>query len=119
MKRVISNSTQNVYAMANLDAKNTGLKCIIWVDSFGARRNGKHSKPRVKLEQGKYSASVLVSDNPVILAQTNNIPHSVEANFKDAMKYIARNSDLFLDHYYNKLTDADLMFALKERGELK
>lgn len=29
MKRVISNSTQNVYAMANLDAKNTGLKCII------------------------------------------------------------------------------------------
>ena len=116
MKRLVR--PDNVFAMANLSPKLTGLDCVIWVDSMGSSRSVQHSVPRVKVEKDGFEISVSIEPRPRILAKSTNIPHSVMKEFRKAVKYVATNYDLFIKHYNDSdfsYSDSDLMFDLRDR----
>ena len=121
MKRVIR-ELEDVFGMANLVPRRTGLSCYIWSDGTGEARNVPHSVPRVKLKKDNYKVSVSIEPVPRILAGPSNIPHNVMTSFKEAMEYVGRNYDLFLKHYNNgdDLYDDDcLTNDLRSRGDFK
>lgn len=121
MKLVIR-ELENVFGMSNLVPKRTGLSCEIWSDGTGESRNVPHSVPRVKLKKDNYKISISIEPDPKILASPQKIPHNVMKSFKEAMKYVGRNYDLFLKHYNNEngsYDDTDLTDDLRSRGEFK
>ena len=74
MKRYIKSTfDQDIFAMANLYPKRTGLPAIIWVDNLGKARNVEHNLPRVKIQNIPGNTAVddtfevLISKNPEIL----------------------------------------------------
>ena len=116
MKRLVRSN--NVFAMANLSPKLTGLNCVIWVDSMGSSRSVQHSVPQVKVEKDGFEISVSIEPRPRVLAKSTNTPHSVIKEFRKAVKYVATNYDLFIKHYNDSgfsYSDSDLMFDLRDR----
>ena len=112
----------NIYGMANLVPKNTGLKADIWSPHKGGFEKLPHSSTRVKISIGDDKVSITVEPEPKIKAQTPNIKHSHMKAIKEAMEYVGRNYDLFLRHLNDvadEFSDLDLMLALAERGEFK
>lgn len=66
--------------------------------------------------------SVLISDNPKILAKSRKLKSSELDKVNEAIKYVARNNDIFLAHYFDTdftFDDEDLFSALRDRGEYK
>lgn len=116
-------SSQSVFGMANLPAKRTGLSADIWSDHKGIERSVSHrGTPRIKISVGSYMVSVTIESTPVIKAESKHSTKSQKIAVKEAMKYIGRNHDLFLKHYYDvedEFDDRDLINALEERGEYK
>lgn len=121
MKWLVRND-ESVFGMSNLVPKRTGLSCEIWSDGTGESRNVPHSVPRLKLKKDEYQISVSIEPMPRILVSPQNIPHSVMKSFKEGMRYVGRNCDLFLKHYNNEngsYDDTDLTDDLRSRGEFK
>lgn len=108
--------------MTNITTNRSGLQADIWSDHNGTSRNKKDKSPRVKIGTSNAEVSVSIEKEPKILAQTKNIKQSDMKKIKDAMDYVGRNYDLFLEHYMdtkNKFDDYDLFKALAERGDYK
>lgn len=116
-------SSQSVFGMANLPAKRTGLSADIWSDHKGIERSVSHrGTPRIKISVGSYIVSVTIEPIPVIKAESKHSTKSQKNAVKEAIKYIGRNYDLFLEHYYDvedEFDDRDLINALEGRGEYK
>ena len=116
-------SSQSVFGMANIPAKRTGLSADIWSDHKGIERSVSHrGTPRIKISVGSYMVSVTIEPSPVIKAESKHSTKSQKNAVKEAIKYIGRNYDLFLKHYYDvedEFDDRDLINALEERGEYK
>lgn len=120
--KLLLRDNTDVFGMANLTPNRTGLGCTIWVNSEGESRNVSHNIPRVKLKKDNHEISISIEQRPRILVKTTSIPHNVMKLMKEAMKYVGRNYDLFLKHFYNTdetFGDIDLITALKDRGEIK
>ena len=115
--------SDSVFGMANLVPKKTGLSADIWSEHKGVSRNVSHkNSPRLKITKGNYTVSVTISDNPQIKAESRRGSQSEKSAIKEAMKYVARNYDIFLKHYMDpddSFDDEDLFNALRERGEYK
>ena len=108
--------------MANLTPKRTGLSVQIWADHSGFKRKKKDKCPRVKLGKDNVSISISISENPVVLAKSGKIKKFDENDFIEGEKYIAKNSDIFLKHYFDEddlFDDDDLKQELKLRGYYK
>lgn len=122
MKRFIRKS-EEIFGMANITPKKSGLSVDIWSDHKGCNRSVSHRcTPRVKVSTSNGSVSVTIEDNPVIKAKSGKLKNSDMRNIQDAMNYIGRNSDLFLKHYNDtedEFDDEDLFNALREREEYK
>ena len=125
MKRLILKDTLNdVFGMANLIPRRTGLHANIWSEHSGILYNVSHKNtPRVKIKSGEYQVSVSIEEIPQIIVE--NISHpkkSDEICVKEAIDYIGRNYDVFLKHYLDKtddFDDEDLFDSLRQRGEYK
>lgn len=116
------NHIDDLCEMANLTPKRTGLNVQIWADHSGFKRNKKDKYPRVKLGKDDASISISISENPVVLAKSGKIKKSDENDFMEGEKYIAKNSDIFLKHYFDEddsFDDDDLKQELKLRGYYK
>jgi len=122
MKKYV-NIKENVFAMSNLNPKKANLPVIIWSDHSGVDRAVSHrNSPRVKISKDEYSVSISIESQPVIQAQSENIPKSVMQDLQKGIDYVARNYDLFLKHYLDtdfSFDDDDLRDALRARGEYK
>ena len=121
MIRII-NESEILIEMATLAGRRTGLKADIWSDQNGVKRNKKDKKNRIKITYNNAEVSISIEENPEILAQTKGIKRSEWKAIKDAMKYVGRNYDLFLNHYNStpaEYDDDDLKNDLRERGEYK
>lgn len=119
MKRVIKD-LDDIFGMANLVPRRTGLGADIWSEHKGIIRNVSHNIPRVKITYQGQEISVTIEENPQILAPKNL--KQVSKPFKSAMQYIGRNYDLFIKHFYdvsNDFDDEDLFNALRDRGEYR
>ena len=117
-------ATEQIFGMANLTMKRTGLDVDIWAEHKGILRNGSHNKtPSVIIgKPGEFSISVTISDEPIIEAKSSNIKKSELAKCRGAIEYVARNSDIFLRHYMDKddsFDDTDLYEALRLRGDYR
>lgn len=113
---------ENVFGMANLVPKKTGLTVNIWSEHSGVLRKVNHNVPRVKIGTRDEYVSVSIEQNPRILTKTSNIKHSVMKGIEEAVLYVARNYDLFLKHY-NDITDdfddEELFTSLRKRNQFK
>ena len=125
MKRLlIRNESSDVFGMANLIPRRTGLQANIWSEHSGILYNVSHTNnPLVKIKSGDYQVSVTIEENPKILIEnTFHLKKSDELNVKEAIDYIGRNYDVFLKHYLDEnddFDDEDLFNSLRERGEYK
>lgn len=128
MKKMIRDNSKNlideIFGMAHLTPKRTGLSANIWSDHKGISRKVPHSNtPRIKIDSGDYEVSVTIEEEPQIEARDTNKPKKSDENHvKEAMKYVGRNYDLFLKHYKDtddSFDDEDLFNALRRRGEYR
>lgn len=113
----------DIFGMANLTSRKTGLSADIWSDHKGIERQVSHSNtPRIKITTKNSSAPITIEPNPVITAKSKYLKKSDIDAINEAKDYIGRNYDLFLKHYYDVddiFDDEDLFQALRERGEYK
>lgn len=113
MKRLIRTSS-DIFAMANLYPKRTGLPYLIWVDNLGCKRKVKHNVPRLKVQNSKGDnvvddAFVLsISKSPEVLSGRCKL-NSSELN--EVKQYVSDHYDDFIAHW-NQEIDED---ELKER----
>lgn len=120
-KRLIENINENLFEMANLSPKRTGLSVVIWSEQGGDKRNKPDNYPRVKVSGNDYDVVISLVDFK-ILAKSGDIKQSDKKDIKKAVEYIKRNSDLFLKHYNSSAfvyDDDDLKDDLRKRGEYK
>ena len=120
MKKLI-HTDQNIFGMSNLNPRKTNLPVVIWTDHSGIDRAVSHREsPRIKISKDKYSISVSISSNPEVLAKSGRIPKSVMDDLRLGIDYVARNYDIFLQHYLDtdfSFDDDDLKDELRKRGE--
>ena len=112
----------SIFGMANLVPKRTGLSVNIWSEHNGCQRSIKHNCPRVKISVDDASVEVSISDHSEILSRSRYIKKSEMLKLKLGMKYVERNSDLFLRHFNDvndEFDDQDLFDALKARDEFR
>lgn len=113
----------DVFGMANVVPKRSGLSVDIWSDHNGYMRNVSHrGTPRAKITSGDIVVSISIEEYPRILAKSRNMKRSEETAIRSAMNYVGRNYDIFLNHYMDSdfsFDDEDLFNALRERGEYR
>ena len=119
MKRYIKTSFKDdIFAMANLYPKRTGLPVIIWVDNLGSARNVEHNLPRVKVQNilGDKAVDdtfeVSISLDPKILSGTCKLNRKTKQIVFD---YIREHFDDFMEHWNQEIDEDDL----KERLYVK
>ena len=121
--KILIRRSDDIFGMANLVSRRTGLSVDIWSDHKGGSRKVSHSgAPRIKITRPNCSVSVTIEQNPQVKAKSGRIKQSDKLAFQEAMSYMGRNHDLFLKHYLDKddsFDDEDLFNALRERGEYK
>ena len=116
------NSLENVFGMTTINPKKSNLLVAIWSDHQGASRNMKHSKPRVKIGKDTVWVVVSIDQNPKILSKSSGIKSSEMKQIQKGIEYVARNYDLFLNHFNStdfEYDDEDLFNDLRSRGEYK
>lgn len=124
MKRYIKATEQNVFGMANLTPRRTGLSCDIWSDHRGCERTVEHNYARVKV--GTPDVEVVVMLEPYVHVDSwpSKTKHADKQKINEAVEYIRDNVDLFLKHFYDthdkdEFDDTDLFDALRDRGVYK
>lgn len=124
MKRYIKAHEQNVFGMANLTPRRTGLSCDIWSDHRGCERTVEHNYARVKV--GTPDVEVVVMLEPYVHVDSwpSKTKHADKQKINEAVEYIQDNVDLFLKHFYDthdkdEFDDNDLFDALRARGVYK
>ena len=119
---IYKKSKDDIFGMANLNPKKTGLSVIIWSDHAGITANRPHNDPRVKIGNANGQVSVSIEPQPKILAKSKNLKKSDMVAIQEGINYVGRNYDLFLKHFMDtdfSFDDEDLFNALRKRGEYK
>ena len=117
MKRVIRGS-EDVFGMANLYPKHTGLPVIIWVDNVGSARNVQHNVPRVKVQNVKGNKAVddtfslSISSNPEILAGECKLSSK---DFKQVKNFIIEHEQDFMRQWNQEIDEYELKDLLTTR----
>ena len=122
MKLLIHTTSEDLFCMANLVPKRTGLSATIFSEHSGIQRNIPHNIPRAKISTTDSEVSVSIESNPKILAGEESVEGSDRKAIKESIEYVGRNSDLFLRHFEDiddSFDDLDLFNALIERGEFR
>lgn len=113
----------DVFGMANIVSKRSGLSVDIWSDHKGYMRNISHrGTPRAKITLGDIVVSISIEECPRILAKSRNMKKSEEKAIRSTINCVGRNYDIFLNHYMDpddSFDDEDLFNALRERGEYR
>lgn len=120
--KILLKEHEDIFGMANIVPKRSGLSVDIWSEHKVCIRNVKHNIPRAKISIGNIDVSISIEKNPQILNQSCNMKKSEERAVKAGIRYVGRNYDLFLKHYMDlddSFDDEDLFNALRERGEYK
>lgn len=118
MKRYIKAAEQDVFGMANLYPKRTGLPVVLWVDNVGVNRNVEHNKPRIKVQNTlgdkvvDDTFTLSLEKNPAVLAGNNKLNSKV---FKLVVNYVKDHLDDFLASWYQEIDEDEL----KERLYIK
>ena len=119
---------EELFEMANLVPKKTGLKAGIWSEHSGILRNKKDKSARIKIAYGvDYSVSVSIEKSPRILSISSKLKSKREGSsewkaIKDAIEYVGKYYKIFLKHYNDvedKFDDEDLFKALRDEGAYK
>ena len=99
---------EELFEMANLSPKRTGLKLSIWSDGAGKFRNKSDKRPRIKVgKNDTLIASISLDDSLEILAKSKGLKqHDLKA-IEEAKEYIKENLDLFIKHYNSHSKDYD------------
>ena len=112
---------QELFKMANLSTKRTGLDLNIWSDGAGAFSDKKDKQPRIMLGiRDKFIVSLSLDDDLKILSKTRSLNKSEEKKLEEARQYILRNLDLFIKHYnssFLEYDDDDLTKDLRGRND--
>lgn len=129
ISKYIPEPTDSVFGMSDLNLERAGLEnLIIWSDHSGIKRQVSHrDTPRAKIERNGKTISVSIECHPKILdpdisSWSSNQQEKLIRKYKKAIKYIGRNYDLFLKHYFDTMfefDDEDLKNALRARSEYK
>lgn len=123
MKIFVRNHEDDVFGMANINPKKSGLPVIIWSDHSGVTRSVSHREsPRIKIGKNDVWVVTSIESNPKILAKSSNIKKNDMQDIQEGIEYVGRNSDLFLRHYRDTtfdFDDEDLYNALRERGDYR
>lgn len=113
----------DVFGMANLVPKNTGLKTDLWVDHKGVQHKVSHYNiPRLKVGPRDNRIPVLIDEHPKTLIDEKTIDQKLLKDVKSTFPYISRNQDLFKRHYFDvtdDFGDRDLENALIKRKDFK
>ena len=119
-------STQDIFAMANLNPAKSGLSAQIWSDGQGCTRNKLDTIPRVKIVKDDCKVSVSIEPEPRVLAPKGDwrkkFQQSEVSAVEDAIEYVGRNYETFLKHYNDtdgSFDDESLFAELRQRGQYK
>ena len=122
MKKWI-HSSNDLFAMSNLNPKRTNLPVIIWADHSGVDRAVLHrDSPRIKITKDNVNVAISIEENPKILVKSNGISAKDMKDIQKGIDYVARNYDIFLKHYLDtdfSFDDDDLKEELKSRGDYR
>ena len=111
MKRVKVFNNSDIFCMANLYPKRTGLPSIIWVDNLGKARNVEHNLPRVKIQNipGDKAVDdtfeVSISEQPEILKGQCKLSRKQK---QEMLQYISDNCETFLAHWNQEIDEDEL-----------
>lgn len=113
-----------VFGMANIVPKRSGIAADVWSDHKGIERQVSHRGcPRAKISYQGHEISVSIEAQPQILAPANlDVKKGIMKKLQEGMDYVGRNYDLFLKHYNDisdEFDDEALFAALRNRGEYK
>lgn len=104
-------SEVDIFGMANLYPKHTGLPVIIWVDNVGCGRNVQHDLPRVKVQNVKGNRAVddtfslSISDSPEILAGQCKLSNR---DLKCVKNFIIEHEAEFMQHWNQEIDEYEL-----------
>lgn len=102
-----------LFEMANISPKDSGVRYPMWVDSVGEDRDNKHSLPRLKVQYKGQKIPVLISDDPQILRNVQDVlGFSSFKDFNQVKSFIKQNKELLLKHWKGKVTDKELLNTL-------
>ena len=125
MKRYVR-SSQDIFAMANLNPAKSGLSAQIWSDGQGCTRNRPDSDPTVKIVKGGCKVSVSIESKPRVLAPKGDwrkkFQQSEVSAVEEAIEYVGRNYETFLKHYNDtdgSFDDESLFAELRQKGQYK
>lgn len=102
---------ENIFGMANLYPKRTGLPMVFWVDNVGSDRTTKHNLPRIKVQNilgDKRTDDVFslsISKEPEILAGECKLSSS---DLKIIMQYVIDNYDILMQHWNGEIDEDEL-----------
>jgi len=119
MYRVIK-ATEQVYGMANLYPKRTGLPVIIWVDNVGAFRTNKHNMPRVKVQNVKGDKaiddtfSLSIELEPKVLAGECKLSSK---DLKAVTEYISDNYEVLMKAWNQEIDEDELKDILYHKNQ--
>ena len=75
MKKLI-HSAEDIFGMANLNPRKSGLSVIIWSDHSGVSRKVENNSPRIKIGKNDDWVVVTIESEPKILQKSSNIKKS-------------------------------------------
>lgn len=101
--------------MANISKNKTGLNYIVWVQTKlpGGYANGKHNKPRLKVQVNNSLVPISIDKNPEILgniAKNNNI----ERAFKEVSIWIQKNYDSLIELWNGNILSDEFIDKIKK-----
>lgn len=116
MKRVIlsslkRNQEDDIFCMANLYPKHTGLPVVLWVDNVGYARKVQHNIPRLKVQNVRGNKavddtfSVSISKEPKVLSGENKLSSK---DWKAVKQFISDNYEYFMQHWNQEIDEYEL-----------
>lgn len=107
-----------LWEMATIIPKESGIPYKIWLDPMGVTRGNEHTfSPRCKVEVDGKFIPVEISDNPKIPNSVRRLMDEEPRNFNLVYEYIKAYKDIFLAHYYGKISDKDVLSYVGTEGE--
>lgn len=101
--------------MANLPSYKTKLPVNIWIDEIGIKRNNKHMKPMMKVQNdyksrpSQNTISISIEESPIVLAGKINLKST---DLEEVLKWVSSNRAILLKHWNGEIITDDLQACL-------
>ena len=103
---------ENLFEMANIYPEDTGLKCIVWVQSASPTNHGRHNTPRVKVQINNDMIPISIEDTPKILANGGNELIDIKL-FNQITMWIRLNKDVLQRYYTTPMSTKDFLNSIQ------